>query len=103
MATADVLAEKRELLERQIAELMVPPEPGSIGFGKRVGDGTSQAVERITAVSAHDHLTGLLAEVTRAEAKLDDGTYGRCDVCGEPIAPARLEARPWATHCVTHA
>jgi DnaK suppressor protein len=41
-----------------------------------------------------------LADVRRALVKLDDGTYGTCDSCGEPIPPQRLEARPWALRCV---
>ncbi|KQT94684.1 hypothetical protein ASG49_07600 [Marmoricola sp. Leaf446] len=44
-----------------------------------------------------------LAEVDAAVARLDAGAYGRCEVCGGPIAPARLEARPTARRCVAHA
>lgn len=44
-----------------------------------------------------------LAEVERALAKLDDGTYGRCETCGEPIAEARLEVMPAARYCIQHA
>lgn len=40
------------------------------------------------------------AQVDVALARVADGTYGVCEVCGEPIAPARLEARPMATMCV---
>ena len=97
------LAAKRASLEEQLEQLRRPPEPGSIGFGKRVGEGTSQAVERITAVSAEEKLRAMLTEVKRAQEKLAGGTYGRCDACGAPIAPERLEARPWATRCVSHA
>ena len=97
------LAAKRASLEEQLEQLRRPPEPGSIGFGKRVGEGTSQAVERITTVSAEEKLRTMLTEVKRAQDKLSDGTYGRCDECGVAIAPERLAARPWATHCVTHA
>ena len=97
------LAVKRATLESQLEELRRPPEPGSIGFGKRVGEGTSHAVERIAAVSAEEKLQAMLAEVKRAQAKLADGTYGRCDECGAEIGAERLEARPWATHCVRHA
>ena len=35
-----------------------------------------------------------------ALARLDDGTYGTCQRCGKPISPARLEALPWAAHCI---
>jgi DnaK suppressor protein len=67
------------------------------------GDGTSIAVERITQVAAHDRLQDLLDEIDRALAKVDEGTYGRCDTCNNLIGPERLEVRPWSTHCVDHA
>ena len=99
-----MLAEKRSQLREQLDEMSAPPtELGSISFGKRVGEGTSQAVDRLSAVPAHAKLLDLLAEVDRALAKLEDGTYGRCDVCGVAIPPGRLEARPWATRCLAHA
>ncbi|HZJ05846.1 MAG TPA: TraR/DksA family transcriptional regulator [Nocardioidaceae bacterium] len=106
MATdiAGVLAHKRTQLQDQLAELTRPVgERGDISFGKRVGDGTSQAVDRLSAVSAHDKLQVLLAEVERAEAKIEEATYGTCDVCGEPIGAERLEVRAWATRCVKDA
>ncbi|HEX5512398.1 MAG TPA: TraR/DksA C4-type zinc finger protein [Actinomycetales bacterium] len=85
----------------QMEELSAPTaEVGGISFGKRVGDGTSLAVERLSQVAAHERLQQVLEDVRRAEEKLDDGTYGTCDGCGRPIAPARLEALPWAVECV---
>jgi len=102
--TAEALAAKRAQLVEQLDAMTVrPADAGSISFGKRVGEGTSEAVDRLAAVPAHDQLQVLLAEVLRAEEKLSDGTYGKCDVCGTEIAPARLEARPWATRCLDHA
>ena len=44
-----------------------------------------------------------MADVDRALAKVDEGTYGTCDVCGDPIPEGRLEALPWATRCVKDA
>ena len=41
-----------------------------------------------------------LAEVDAAEARLDAGTYGTCEVCGDPIGEGRLEARPVARTCI---
>ncbi|HVQ86666.1 MAG TPA: TraR/DksA C4-type zinc finger protein [Actinomycetes bacterium] len=96
-----VLTVKREELEAELAALSAPAvDTGGISFGKRVGDGTSIAVERITQVAAHDGLQEVLADVNKALAALDDGTYGTCEVCGEPIAEGRLEIRPWSTRCI---
>lgn len=98
---ATVLAAKRAALEQQLAMLTASQgETGGISFGKRVGEGTNLAVERLSQVAAHEQLGDLLSDVVRAEAKLGDRTYGSCDRCGEPIGEPRLEAKPWATHCI---
>jgi len=98
-----VLAAREAELEAQLAELTKPPgELGTISFGKRVGEGTSMAVDRLAAVSTQEHLLAMLDEVRRARARVVAGTYGRCEVCGEPIPEGRLEARPWATRCIDH-
>jgi len=99
-----VLAAKRTQLESELDILAAPSaDQGGISFGKRVGDGTSLAVERLSQVAAHDRLQDLLADVLRAEQKLADGTYGRCDVCGRDIGAGRLEALPWAILCIEDA
>lgn len=97
-----VLEERRDTLRAALAEIThVPVDPVTpVSFGKRVGDGTTEAVDRLTKVGTARELEASLADVERAIAKLDDGTYGSCDVCGEPIAAARLEARAWSVLCV---
>lgn len=100
-AAAAVLAAKRAQLEAELTGLATgPTDTGGISFGKRVGDGTSIAVERLAQVAAHDRLQDTLAEVRRAEEKLAESTYGTCDGCGRDIAPDRLDALPWATLCI---
>jgi DnaK suppressor protein len=97
------LARREAELEEQLAELTKPPgELGTISFGKRVGEGTSMAVDRLAAVSTQEHLLAILDEVRRARQRVADGSYGTCEVCGEPIPEGRLEARPWATRCIAH-
>jgi len=44
--------------------------------------------------------TYLLKKIDLALKKIDDGTYGECEMCGEPIAVARLMARPVAQLCI---
>ena len=106
--TVNVEAVRRELQTRR-AELRVqlatltdaPRDPmGAVSFGKRVGEGTAQAVERLMTTSAAKALWTKLQDVERALGKLVDGTYGICDGCGVPIEPDRLDALPWATRCV---
>jgi DnaK suppressor protein len=41
-----------------------------------------------------------LMEVESALARLDEGTYGLCTRCNQPINPARLEVLPWASMCI---
>jgi DnaK suppressor protein len=98
------LEDKRERLTAELARMSGPPEAtGGISFGKRVGEGTSMAIERIEQVALHDDMQVLLKDVERALAKLDEGTYGRCDVCGAEIPAERLEILPWAVLCVKDA
>lgn len=98
-----LLAAREEQLEAELAELTRPVgDLGTISFGKRVGEGTSMAVDRLAAVSAQEHLLTMLEEVRRARARVAEGSYGICEVCGEQIPEGRLEARPWATRCVHH-
>jgi RNA polymerase-binding transcription factor DksA len=40
-----------------------------------------------------------MADIEHALHKIKEGTYGLCDICGQPIAPERLEALPWANLC----
>ena len=93
-------AKRADLLGRMAGISAAPTDSGGISFGKRVGDGTSIAVERLTQVAAHEQMLEQLAEIDRALAKLDEATYGVCDVCGADIPEGRLEVHPWAVRCV---
>lgn len=98
---AEQLRGRRRGLADELERLTAPPEEGStIGFGKRIGDGTTEAVERIGTTAVAMSVSGSIRDVDLALAKLEAGTYGTCERCGEPIPPARLEARPTASRCV---
>jgi DnaK suppressor protein len=96
------LVAERDGLRAQLDELTaVPRDPmAPVSFGKRVGEGTTQAVERIAQVATAKRLDAKLRDVERAIAKLDQGTYGTCDGCGAPVGVERLTAMPWAVRCV---
>lgn len=95
------LSQRRDLLASELEQLTAPPEAGAnVSFGKRIGDGTTEAVERISTTSTARSIAASLAGVERALAKLEQSTYGRCDDCGEPISHARMEARPASALCI---
>jgi len=64
-------------------------------------EGATIAFERSQVETLARRLQEHLAEIAAAEDRLADGSYGRCEGCGEVIPDARLEARPAARTCVT--
>jgi DnaK suppressor protein len=95
------LEEHLAALDRELGALTeVSRDPAAVSFGKRIGDGTVEAVERLAKVGAAKELATMRTEVARALEKINDGTYGICDRCGVLIPEERLEARPWSVLCV---
>lgn len=103
------LDDLRTLLEEKRAELLSrieqfgasnPAETSNLNFGKRIGDGTTYAVERMTGAYQARTLYETVREIDQALERIDGGSYGRCARCGEPIPAGRLEALPWADRCV---
>jgi DnaK suppressor protein len=99
---ATALARRRDELAAELGAMtVVDRDPhASVSFGKRVGDGTTEAVDRLNRVGTAKELEAMLRDVDRALVKIEEGTYGICDRCGRLIPEARLEARPWSVRCV---
>ena len=78
-----------------------PPGDGAVGARATgaVGAEDEPLGEEELHRSAVDTVDGLLDEVERALTRLDDGTYGRCEACGEPIDDERLAALPIVRSC----
>jgi DnaK suppressor protein len=96
-----LLQSRLDEIQARIAELAKAPEPGTgIGFGKRIGDGTSEAISRRNDIGVGNSLLVTEQKLQRALAKLDEGSYGRCDNCGGPIAPGRLQVAPESALCI---
>lgn len=99
--TEHTLRMRLEEIQGRIAALAKTPEPGAgIGFGKRVGDGTTEAISRRNEIGIGTSLEVSEQRLLRALAKVEDGSYGVCDSCGRPIAPARLEVAPESVLCI---
>jgi DnaK suppressor protein len=68
-------------------------------FGKREEEAT-ESFELEKRLTLEKRIKDQLAEVEHALHKFEEGTYGLCDSCGQPIDPARLEALPQANLCL---
>lgn len=98
--TAELL-KRRQTLAGELRRLTKPPVEGSnVGFGKRVGEGTTEAVERISSTATARSIASSIADIDRALTHLEDGSYGTCETCGQLIPETRLAARPATVHCV---
>ena len=95
------LAGAVEFLERDNAGSL-EDELGEIGFGttENIGDTATATFDRELEGGLEEGAQQTLDEVELALRKLDEGSYGVCEVCGEPIGAARLSAIPWARLCI---
>ena len=64
-------------------------------------EGASTAFERQQVSALLEQAAAQLVDLDAALARLDDGTYGSCQQCGDPIPAGRLEARPATRTCIT--
>ena len=100
-AVREQLSRDLAATEAQLAGMARPVERGAAqGFGKRIGDGTVEAISRLTDIGVGRSVEATQMKIERALQKLDEGTYGICDSCGQPILPARLRAMPASVVCV---
>ena len=94
-----VLEQERDTLVSQLAELGFG-EGGGLTYDANFADSSQVTAERGEAEALAASLRETLDEVEHALGKLDTGTYGVCEGCGERINPARLEAKPAARLCM---
>lgn len=110
--TAAELQEVRADLEREMAGLRAEIERAegdladrmrstSDGAGDDQADAGAKTFEREHEMALTYNARDLLAQNERATQRIDAGTYGMCEICGNPIGKARLQAFPRATLCVT--
>ncbi len=96
------LEEERDKLLQRLADLGEGPG-ASLAFDQNFADSSQVTAERAEVEALVGSLRESLGEVEHALAKFDAGTYGLCETCGQPIPPARLEAKPAARYCIEHA
>jgi len=93
---ATLLAERARLREETGAAIVAPDQ---MTYGSQAA-AASQVFAQQRDLALRDRADQQLALVEAALARMDDGTFGRCVRCGQPIATERLEALPWAPRCI---
>jgi RNA polymerase-binding transcription factor len=100
------LLEERDRVERALANLR-DDHPGSLADEVEESASTDHVAESATATLGReiDYTLGensgeVLSRIDAALGRIEDGTYGTCTTCGGAIAHERLEAYPWASHCI---
>ena len=81
----------------------IADELGEVNDGSvdnHLGDTASATFDRELEEGLEEGAQQTLDEINAALQRIADGTYGICEVCGKPIAPARLEAIPWTRYCI---
>ena len=101
------LLEERETYTRHASErraeaeqLAADREPGDVQFDEESGQGDSMNVERERDLALSAQAMAAVEDIDKALAKIDVGTYGICERCGQPIPKERLKALPYAALCV---
>lgn len=88
-------------LGRQLADHGVTGDDVEVGVDEGFADSGQATAERSEALGLIDKLLGARREVTEALARIEAGTYGRCERCGQDIDLERLEALPSTALCVS--
>lgn len=93
------LEKERDDLRARLAEMGLL-SGGELAFDQNFADTSQVTAERGEVEALAGTLRESLTDVDAALVKLDAGTFGTCEGCGQPIDPARLEANPAAHLCM---
>jgi DnaK suppressor protein len=109
LTDSTLLASLRDALLKKRSEILAAstgtrPLPAAADVNSRQGDLADQASgnnEVHIQLKLKQTDAKILQAIEEALVRMDKGTYGICRDCGEPIAPARLNAIPWTRVCIT--
>lgn len=97
----DELERERALLTDKVHELDAKED--DLEYDGNFADSAQVAAEMGENKVLYDQLRRDLDDIEKALARMDDGTYGTCEVCGKDIGEARLEVMPSTRVCIDHA
>ena len=76
---------------------------GDVGVDDESADAGTATFEREKELSIEQNVRDLIQKIDRALKRIEDGTYGICEVCGKPIEKARIKALPYVDLCIKDA
>jgi len=97
-----VYLHQAEASEAEADSLVADFEPGDVQFDEESGEGDTLSMERERDLAISAQARAALEQIDHALAKFDLGTYGICEVSGQPIPKERLKAIPWARERVEY-
>jgi RNA polymerase-binding protein DksA len=100
VAERDRLSEELEAIEEHLPEVEQVSMDASGGYDEDLADVASDTFEREKGFAIENSVQDMLTQVEEALSRMDEGTYGICEVCGQPIHPDRLRALPYARLCI---
>ncbi len=100
IAERDRLTEVRDAATRLSTAANEATERELSSADQHPAEQATETMERELDLGVLQSVEAELTEVQSALGRLDGGTYGKCEICGKPIADGRLEAMPAARYCV---
>ena len=96
-----ILESRQADLRRSLAEIRQTERSGQHEYTGDEGDraNVSHAKDMLLRQSTHER--NLLTAIEAALARITEGTFGECVMCGDDIGPKRLEAVPWTRYCIS--
>lgn len=104
-ARRDLTEERRRLVDMGDFADRQRPDPAEEqegAAGQHAADYGSEVEEQMENQGLSDEARRQVGEIDAALARIDEGTWGRCVVCGKDIGAERLEALPYAARCMEH-
>jgi RNA polymerase-binding protein DksA len=99
----DDLADQLSTIEDQSFATTQSDLSGDVGVDDESADAGTATFEREKELSIEQNVRDLIAKIERALKRIDNGTFGVCEICGKPIEKARLKALPYADLCIKDA
>ena len=101
----ELLAERRRVLDA--IDYLHEENPGSMEdeteespIDNHLAETASVTLDREIDYTLEENSEHVLSAIDTALARIEDGTFGKCVTCGQPIGEERLAAIPWATQCI---